>query len=594
MADRKQSVLDRDSHPSLKESKQDEPPNSRLFIVCGKSVTEDDFREAFHKYGTIEEIWMVKDRTTGEPKGVAYIKFSKTSEAATAMEEMNGRCIGCHPRPLKVLIAHSREQGSRRDSNEEERLLRLFVVVPKSMNDSELRDHFAQFGDIDYVSIVKDKNTKESKGFAYVKYHRVSHTAKAFECCERSFKPVFADPRPPKPMHADSSQSNIGSASSTTSNYDVFPYENHTAASTEGFSRLAVVASSSVNQDQLWKLFDIIPGLDYCEKRETKNRQQGRCQYTAVYNNAQAASYAKEKLHGFEYPPGQRLIVKFDYINSEPTRSTSTGTLPTSTVQSSVQYAGVNCLTPVGSGTRLPFLSGLQGQGGMESNVQPVPTTNPSPVGAPYHGLISNIAPNNAARTAALHNNLATLAETIAQATSLIQAAGLGQGFLQSPSKHAVNGADERNDLMGHLEMLGALSTQGIPLSPNQAPTNNNYPGETYDPSYCSVKLPTPQPLAPMDSPVGERLFIVCQPTPPPIYVLKDIFGRFGHLIDVYMLGGRSCGYAKYADKDSADRALMTLHGQEVCGSRLKVMTAEPPNATNNDTLRKRIRIEEQ
>jgi hypothetical protein len=74
-------------------------------------------------------------------------------------------------------------------------------------------------------------------------------------------------------MHADSSQSNIGSASSTTSNYDVFPYENHTAASTEGFSRLAVVASSSVNQDQLWKLFDIIPGLDYCEKRETKNRQ---------------------------------------------------------------------------------------------------------------------------------------------------------------------------------------------------------------------------------------------------------------------------------------------------------------------------------
>jgi len=206
---------------------------------------------------------------------VAYIKFSKTSEAAMAMEEMNGRCIGNHPRPLKVLIAHSREQGSRRDSNEEERLLRLFVVVPKSMSDSELRDHFTQFGDIDYVSIVKDKNTKESKGFAYVKYHRVSHTAKAFESCERSFKPVFADPRPPKPMHADSSQSNVGSASSTTSNYDVFTYENHSSAGpgAEGYSRLAVVASSTVNQDQLWKLFDIIPGLDYCEKRDSKNRQ---------------------------------------------------------------------------------------------------------------------------------------------------------------------------------------------------------------------------------------------------------------------------------------------------------------------------------
>lgn len=29
--------------------------------------------------------------------------------------------------------------------------------------------------------------------------------------------------------------------------------------------------------------------------------------------------------------------------------------------------------------------------------------------------------------------------------------------------------------------------------------------GETYDPSYCSVKLPPPQPLAPIDSVTAER-----------------------------------------------------------------------------------------
>lgn len=72
MADRKPNAsgdLHRDSQIGSKENKQDDPPNSRLFIVCGKSVTEEDFREAFTKFGTIEEIWMVKDRTTGEPKG---------------------------------------------------------------------------------------------------------------------------------------------------------------------------------------------------------------------------------------------------------------------------------------------------------------------------------------------------------------------------------------------------------------------------------------------------------------------------------------------------------------------------------------------
>lgn len=39
--------------------------------------------------------------------GVVYIKFSKTSEAARALEEMNGKSLGTPPgsRPLKVLVA---------------------------------------------------------------------------------------------------------------------------------------------------------------------------------------------------------------------------------------------------------------------------------------------------------------------------------------------------------------------------------------------------------------------------------------------------------------------------------------------------------
>lgn len=40
------------------------------------------------------------------------------------------------------MIAHSREQGSRRELNEEERLLRLFCVVPKTTTEVELREHF--------------------------------------------------------------------------------------------------------------------------------------------------------------------------------------------------------------------------------------------------------------------------------------------------------------------------------------------------------------------------------------------------------------------------------------------------------------------
>lgn len=106
-----------------------------LFIICNKQNTEEDFREAFQKYGKIEEIYTIKDRNTGDNKGilnvlkhlwsvlsvdfvqrmfsfgqiagVVYIKFSKTSEAAKALEDMNGKTLGTPPgsRPLKVLVA---------------------------------------------------------------------------------------------------------------------------------------------------------------------------------------------------------------------------------------------------------------------------------------------------------------------------------------------------------------------------------------------------------------------------------------------------------------------------------------------------------
>ena len=322
---------DHNSHGSdggrAQANKYDDPPNSRLFIVCGKSITEDNFKDAFEPYGIIEEIWVLKDRVTNEPKGVTYVKFSKTSEAALAMEEMNGRCIGSHPRPLKVLIAHSRDQGSRREMNEEERLVRLFVVVPKSMGESELREHFNQFGDVDYVSIVRDRTTKESKGFAYIKYHRMSHAAKAFESCERTFKPVFADPKPQKSGYHEGGGDRIGpgpgsttSASTTASvsaGYDMLSYMDTSHSNPEGNCRLTVISSPIINQDQLWRLFDLVPGLDYCDLKRPEGRgrdRQNKAWGTVVYNNPQSATYAKEKLHGFEYPPGHRLIIKFDEV----------------------------------------------------------------------------------------------------------------------------------------------------------------------------------------------------------------------------------------------------------------------------------------
>lgn len=102
---------------------------------------------------------------------MVYIKFSKTSEAAKAMEDMNGAHLGNAARPIKVLVANSRHQGSRKYSeNEEEKYLRLFVLIPRDMGEKDLTAEFRRFGDIESVTIIRDKVTKEGKGFGYVKF----------------------------------------------------------------------------------------------------------------------------------------------------------------------------------------------------------------------------------------------------------------------------------------------------------------------------------------------------------------------------------------------------------------------------------------
>lgn len=73
---------------------------------------------------------------------------------------------------MSLRFFFSREQGAKREGNEEERVLRLFVIVPKSMTDDELYEIFKAYGEIDYASVIRDRDSKDSKGFAYIKYFK--------------------------------------------------------------------------------------------------------------------------------------------------------------------------------------------------------------------------------------------------------------------------------------------------------------------------------------------------------------------------------------------------------------------------------------
>ena len=49
---------------------------------------------------------------------------------------------------------------------------------------------------------------------------------------------------------------------------------------------------------------------------------------------------------------------------------------------------------------------------------------------------------------------------------------------------------------------------------------------------------------------------------------------------------GKNFGYVKYATSESAKMAATMMHGQTICGTKLKVMLADPPKF--DDTKGKR------
>lgn len=90
----------------------DEPPNSRIFLVISKYTPESVLRERFSPFGEIQDIWVVRDKHTKESKGIAFVKFARSSQACRAMEEMHGQCLSPNDtKPIKVRVPGSGARG---------------------------------------------------------------------------------------------------------------------------------------------------------------------------------------------------------------------------------------------------------------------------------------------------------------------------------------------------------------------------------------------------------------------------------------------------------------------------------------------------
>lgn len=298
------------------ERKEEKPPHSRIFVVCGKQIREEDLRPYFEQFGTIEDIYIPKDRTSGESKGVAYIKFNKTSSAALAIQELHLKTLKSDSKPIKVMVAVNRKDAS---SCSEDRYTRLFIKVHREATESEIKQHFFNFGHVESVHLQKDKLTETNKGFAYVQYKTFVDAAKAYEECDRKYKPMFATPkeelkRSRNSLEMDSYHSNN---SPCRDNY-IERYHQRDDSKRDilngvtlnkpfDFNRVNVKCFPAVPQRYIEQLFNIVPGMKNCQYAvDTYN---GVCKSNITYEDNKAAALAIDKLNNFEFPSGEILTV---------------------------------------------------------------------------------------------------------------------------------------------------------------------------------------------------------------------------------------------------------------------------------------------
>jgi RNA recognition motif-containing protein len=70
-------------------------------------LSEDDLKEIFQEYGTVESVKIITDKFSGRSKGFGFIEMPNAEEAKKAIEELNEAEVD--GRSLRVNEAKPRE-----------------------------------------------------------------------------------------------------------------------------------------------------------------------------------------------------------------------------------------------------------------------------------------------------------------------------------------------------------------------------------------------------------------------------------------------------------------------------------------------------
>ncbi|XP_048232799.1 heterogeneous nuclear ribonucleoprotein 1 [Ricinus communis] len=152
----------------------------KLFIGgIAWDTTEDTLREHFNQYGDVSQAVIMRDKTTGRPRGFGFVVFSDPSILDRVLQDQHtiaGRTV-----EAKRALSREEQQASSRSGNTNAgrssggggnfKTKKIFVGgLPSTLAEDGFREYFENYGHVTDVVIMFDQQTQRPRGFGFITF----------------------------------------------------------------------------------------------------------------------------------------------------------------------------------------------------------------------------------------------------------------------------------------------------------------------------------------------------------------------------------------------------------------------------------------
>ncbi|GCB60805.1 hypothetical protein scyTo_0006937 [Scyliorhinus torazame] len=127
-------------------------------------TVEGNLRNHFEEWGKLTDCVVVQDTITRRPRGFGFVTYSSPSEADAAM--------AARPHVLDGRTVDLKRAVPREDSNKpgfNMKVKKIFVGgIKENLGEDDLQSYFSDYGMIEKVDVICDRETGKKRGFAFV------------------------------------------------------------------------------------------------------------------------------------------------------------------------------------------------------------------------------------------------------------------------------------------------------------------------------------------------------------------------------------------------------------------------------------------